>query len=404
MANKIVLISEDTDFFDYIITKLELRKSDELFSFSFDKILNNLHQISTSVLIINSEGAQDKTIELIKLLQGTPIIVCAYNNDDDNYRKKCYRTGAFDFLSILIPDSEFRARLIPAFTVSDLLKKNENYRKTLVDKQVISQNNEVYIEYDRILEQNLKTIKEKSLKAVFMAISPNEKNKFFMQANQIETIILNNIRLNDILMNYAPNKYFLILFDTDIKSVEKLWNKISSQFSEKIYAGFTAITNQTRQQLINEVLNKLHLAINNDKYGNEANFIPTNKLNNSSTTSSYTNFKMFKQEFEKKLNNIIIPVFYHIQQKYIHRFSGITITHNIKDGCGEFVIKNSTTCCTFKITSPGFSKINFDITYYKNSNNIDSKRVTLEPEELEAGILEDLLEQFISEYKSEFNN
>ena len=52
-----------------------------------------------------------------------------------------------------------------------------------------------------------------------------------------------------------------------------------------------------------------------------------------------------------------------------------------------------------KITSPGFSKINIDIIYEANSVIIDSKRITLEPEEFEKGILEDLMEQFLQEYK-----
>ena len=39
---------------------------------------------------------------------------------------------------------------------------------------------------------------------------------------------------------------------------------------------------------------------------------------------------------------------------------------------------------------------------YLNSANVDAKRITLEPEELEAGLLGDLLEQFISEYKRGF--
>lgn len=403
MANKIVLISDDTDFFDYIITKLELRKSDELFSFSYDGILDNLHHIATSVLIVNSEYAQDKTIELLNLLKNTPIIVCAYNNDDENFRKKCYRAGAIDFMTILTPDSEFRSRLIPALSISDLLRKNEIYRKTLVEKKIISDNNEVYLEYNEILDLHLNLIKEKSLKAVFAAISPNEKTKFYMLANQIETCLLNNIRINDILMNYAPNKYFLILFDTDLKSAEKLWEKISSQFPEKVYAGFSNITNQSRQQLINEVLNKLHLAINNDSGITDFKTPPVNTIYSKNNKSTYNNFKMFKQNFEKKLENIITPVFYHIQQKYIHKFAGITINHNVKNGSGIFVIKNNTTCCTFNITSPGFSKINIDITYQKNSNSIDSKRITIEPNELEAGLLEDLLEQFIAEYKTELS-
>ena len=38
MADKIVLVSDDIDFFNYIKPKLELRKSDELFCFSFEKL------------------------------------------------------------------------------------------------------------------------------------------------------------------------------------------------------------------------------------------------------------------------------------------------------------------------------------------------------------------------------
>ena len=43
-----------------------------------------------------------------------------------------------------------------------------------------------------------------------MAVSPDDRSKFAIQANQIETVIINNIRENDLLINYAPNKYFII--------------------------------------------------------------------------------------------------------------------------------------------------------------------------------------------------
>lgn len=404
MANKIVLISEDTNFFEFIITKLELRKTDELFSFTFDNILENIHHITTSLVIINSEGAHDKTLELLKLLKGTPTIICAYNNDNDSFRKLCYRAGAFDFLTLLTPDSEFRARLIPALTISDLLKKNRTYREILVQKNIITTSNEVYIEYNEILETQLEKIKNNAIKAVFAAISPNEKNKFLLQANQIETIILNNIRLNDILMNYAPNKYFLIMFDTDIKSAEKLWQKISAKIPERVYAGFANITNQNKQQIINEALNKLHLAINNDKNIEDWQSSAIKAFGTKDNIDTYTNFKAFKQDFEKKLENVITPVFYHVQQKYTDKFMGISIQHSINNGLGNFIIKNGTVTCSFRITCPGFSKINIDVTFQKNSDDIDAKRITLDPEELEAGLLEDLLEQFITEYKKEFNN
>ena len=398
MANKIVLISDDSDFFDYIKSKLELRKSDELFTFSFDAIPERIHLIESSVLIVNSENAREKTLDLLSILKNTPVIVSAYN-DDDTFRRKCYRAGMFDFLPLLTPDAEFRARMIPALTVSGLLEKNKFYRELLAKNNIISSENEVFFNYDFILDKELLEITNKAKKTVFVAISPNEKTKFVLKPAFLESVILNNIRKNDILMNFAPNKYFLLLFDIDVKSAEKLWQKVSSELTEKVYAGFCQVLNQNKQQLINEALNKLHEAINYDKGMYNSTQNPLNSLNAvGGIDSSYSNFKMFKQEFARKIEQVITPVFYQIQQKYSNKLSGVLFEQGSGDGYGTFYIKNKYAEGCFRITSPGFSKINIDITFQKNTEIIDSKRISFEPEELEAGLLEDLLEQFIIEY------
>lgn len=398
MANKIVLISDDSDFFEYIRSKLELRKSDELFTFSFDAIPEKIHFLETAVLIVNSENTKEKTIDLLKMFNGTPIIVSAFN-EDDAFRRKCYRAGMFDFMTILTPDSEFRARMIPALSIATILEKKQQYREILVKNNILNTNNEVFLNYTEILDKELDKINSGAKKGVFVAISPNDKTKFMIQPNLIESILLNNIRKNDILMNYATNKYFLLMFDTDIASAQKIWSKIYSQLPEKLYAGFCTIHNQKRQQLINEALNKLHEAINYDK-----DFVASNNpIKGLSMIKgenfSYTNFKMFRQEFGRKLEQVITPVFYQIQQKYEGKIMGVSIEQGVGEGYGTFHLKGKYSSSCFRITSPGFSKINIDITYQKNSEKIDSKRITLEPEELESGLLEDLLEQFILEYK-----
>ncbi len=395
MAGKIVLVSDDNDFFEYTRQKLELRKSDELFTFSFDSIPEKLQFVETAVLIINSENRQDKTIDLLKLLRGTPAIVFSYN-EDDVFRRKCYRVGMFDYMTILTPDAEFRARMIPALTVASILEKNKQYRDILVGDNYITPNNEVFLNYNYILDKELEDINNGKKNAVFAAVAPNDKTKFLLTANMIETAILNNIRRNDILMSYAANKYFVLMYDTNIKAAQALWEQIGNKLPQKIYAGFVNVSNQKRQQLINEALNQLHSAINNDKTSPATSQI--------SGLDSYNNFKLFRQEFGKKFEQIITPVFYQIQQKYSQAFAGISIQQQANDGLGAFYIKGKTASSSFRITSPGFSKINIDITYQKNSSNIDAKRITLEPEEFEAGLLEDLLEQFILEYKRGLDN
>ena len=396
MANKIVLVSDDSDFFDYIRSKLELRKSDELFLFNFDSVPEKLHLLKTSVIIVNSENAEEKTLDLLNLFQGTPIIVSSYN-EDEVFRRKCFRAGMFDFMPLLTPDVEFRARLIPALSVASLLEKNLQYRKFLVKNEIISQDSEVFLDYGCILDKELEEINAGLKKAVLVAISPSDKTKFLLKPALIESVVLNNIRKNDILMNYAPNKYFLLLFDTDVKSTQKLMEKINYQLPEKIYSGICSITNQKRQQLINEALNKLHQDINIGRnevcIREKVDKLPlTNNVSN-------MNFKMFKQEFGRKIEQVITPVFYQIQQKYLKQLIGVTLEQYSDNACGSFFIKGKNSSSSFRITSPGFSKINIDITFQRDATTVDAKRITLEPEELEAGLLEDLLEQFILEYK-----
>ena len=48
MQSRIVLVSDDSDFFEYILPKLILRKSDELFKFSFKELQTKLKFLKTS--------------------------------------------------------------------------------------------------------------------------------------------------------------------------------------------------------------------------------------------------------------------------------------------------------------------------------------------------------------------
>ena len=394
MQSRIILVSDDADFFEYFSAKLKLRKSDELYKFSFDETLEKLHSVTSALMVINSEAAQDKTLMLLNILHDVPAIVFFFNEDED-FKIKAYKNGMFDYITPLTSDKEIEAKFIPALNTVTSLTKSKLYREMLVNKNLITKNNEVFLDYESILDKELEKIKQKSEKAVLLAISPNEKTKFLLKPNQIETIILNNIRKNDILMNFAANKYFLLIFDADIESAKKIWEKIRAQLPEDIYAGFANVYNKSRQQLVSEALNKLHESIN-------CNVIEKQQDNN--IRYSGENFKFFKQEFNKNIERIISPAFFHIQQKYNGFLFGASIEQSTGAGYGLLTIKDKYSIGKFKISCPGFSKINMDIAYKTNKMDSETKRITIDPEELEAGLLEDILEQFILEFKNEVCN
>lgn len=386
MQGRIVLVTNDSDFFEFISPRLKLRKSDELFRFKFDELPEKLHLLKSSVLIINSESSKVQTLELLKILKENPTLVFSFNEDDD-FRIACLKYGALSFFTPMNTDVEIDAFLSSALNIASILTKNIQYREILENQKLISPNNEILLNYSSIIESELDKINKTSTPAVLAAIAPNDKTKFLIQPNQIETVILNNIRKNDILMSYATNKYFLLLFDTDVEGAQKIWRKIQKQLPQKVYAGFAKAFCKNRQQLINEALNKLHEAINFEKVSDTMD----------KNLSLDNNFKLLRQNFNKKFEQIIYPAFYHIKQKYSDKLYGVIIELENGDGFGILRIKNQRDLAMFKISSPGFSKINIDINFYSGEN--DSRRISLEPDELEAGLLEDLLEQFIIEFK-----
>ena len=146
MQSRIVLISDDVDFFEYIYSKLNLRKSDELFKFSFEDIPNKIHLLSTSVLIINSENSSQKTLELLRLTKNIPAIVFAFN-DNDNLRLQVYTLGALAFLTPFTSDEEFWAITANALNIASMQMKYLQYREMLVKNNLILKNNEVFTDY-----------------------------------------------------------------------------------------------------------------------------------------------------------------------------------------------------------------------------------------------------------------
>ena len=398
MQNHIVLVSDDFEFFEYIIPKLSLRKSDEVYRFCFDEIPEKLHLLKNTLLIVNAEDKQEETIALLDIVSKIPTIVFSFQENED-FKIRAYRAGMLGYISLMTSQEEFEAIILSALNYTGFIEKSDFYREILSNKNLISKNNEVYSDYTSVLDSEIKKISENAIEAVLMAISPNEKTKFLLQPNQIETIILKNIRKNDILMNYATNKYFLLLHNTNVTFANHVWEKIQNLIPEKIYAGIASIGNKSRQQIINEVLNRLHEAINKD-------LLPETNTNSS---SSFSNYKLYRREFNKNFEKTVTPVFYQIQQKYNGKLFGIKIQQFIDDGIGTLEIIGRYERGILKISTPGLSKVNIDISYTNNlsENNNKSfpkaKRITLTPSELEAGLLEDILEQFIAEFKNEVN-
>ena len=398
MHGKVILISDDNNFFEYIVPKLMLRKSDELRKLQFDDLIDNIDLLANSLLIVNCENNEEKTIELLKIVKDNPVIVFGYN-DNEQFKIEAYKNGMFGYFTLSSTPEEINALIMPALKVVSTQHKCNIYKDLLIKNNLLTKNNGVFLDYNTVLDKQIENMKKTSSKAVLMAISPNDKSKFLINPNQIETVVKNYIRENDVLMNFAPNKYFLLLNNTDTKCAKLLWKKINNNLPNGIFAGITSITRKNRQNAINDAINKLQKAINQcDK--SESNNVVDSILHEN--IDLYTNFKLLKQDYSKKFEQIIYPTFYKVQQIYNDKLFGINIQPEYGKNNWTLVIKSENISGIFKITNPGYFAVNIDISYMGLVDN-EQKRITLEQDELEEGLLTDLIEQFILEFKHLIN-
>ena len=94
MKSRIILVSNDSDFFEYIFSKLLLRKNDEILRLKFDEIPENLEKLHNSLLIINSENFEEQTLALMDLCFQSTNIIFAFN-EILQFKINVYKKGAF---------------------------------------------------------------------------------------------------------------------------------------------------------------------------------------------------------------------------------------------------------------------------------------------------------------------
>ena len=111
----------------------------------------------------------------------------------------------------------------------------------------------------------------------------------------------------------------------------------------------------------------------------------------------YKNFKIFRQDFFKKLEKIVSPIFFRTQKIIEEKLFQTEITHEIsEDGC-FFILKNDSCNSTFRLTCPGYTRVNIDIAHfceheeYKDKISMNIDEVT--PEKISA-LLDDFIKTF----------
>lgn len=413
--NNLIFITNDNNITGILKPKLVLlREVDDILTTTYENALEKIKDIIPETILIYCAEEKNECLELIKSIRSEEktrnisilLIVDKYNQD---FILNAYDENITDYLTIKADDAEILIRTIWS------LKKNANITKLykqhslLEDLEIINKETGFYSEKycQSIFENEFKNLKESKINGILMLISSSEESKIKLNSSQLAKAIKASTRNSDVIVHGFANKFYVLLEETQLKGAFCVWEKIKRAVGEQysLHASISPIEEKSFNELKNELTN----ALNEAKSTNQELVIVSDEEKNKSEdwldkiNSTQKNFKLFKQAFNKKLDNVITPVFFQLQKLYEEKLFKTTVEQYSNATLSAFILKKLDNISELKITYPGFSKINIDI-IHEGLDSPENRRMSLDLTELDESRLTEIIEKFIEEFKTYTEN
>ena len=398
--NNIVLISANEDFSEKLAEKIILlRKTDRVITSGYLSALNTVKENNAQIVVLHADGA-DKTINMIKELKNEAEIILLTKNNE--FVLEAYDAGITDFCPVNAPDFELVIRIVNCIKSAAERLNLSRAEKLLIQNQILDKDTGFYT-YKHAEQIINNEINLRGLTAgTFVVIAPDENSKSMFSTDRISKAIKQAVRVDDIVTFGKGAKFYLLLPYTDFDGAAAVVKKIQSMCPENfsIKAGFSNITDKDFVYMEKEALKALLDAMYSDNMFVIGEF-QEETLDDwlDEETASSKNYKLFRQVFGKKLEKVIIPVFYRLQKTYEEKLPDSTIFQFADSDQCVFHIKNKYQDSKLKIVYPGFAKITISI-IHQGLDSPENRDITLPLSKITQKDLVKIIEDFIEEFKT----
>ncbi len=406
--NNILLITDYDDVANAVINKLILlRGNDKITVCDSSNAKKIIETDMYDIAILHQSEDANSTIKMLKTLKElkTDIeIIMLFNSKDKDLTLECYDNGAYDYFFV---DS----------TEDEMLIKTINCFKLKTQQQILLRNEKFLYQFG-IIDDKTSLYKYKYLKEIFIDLSDNVKiqNGYFavltlseeiktkVSTNRLAGIIKNSVRRNDIAAIVRGGKFCLILPNIDLNGskllIEKIQDKIGKAYP--IRAGLSKIGIHSFETLEKNANDSLISAIQNNlltaSLDEENQNIDIWLNDDDKITKTQKEYKLFKQAFSKKLENIITPAFFRFQKECETKLTNTQVSQYSNKIESVFCLKNKNLHSELTIHYNGFAKFTIEITH-SGLNSAENSKIEIPLAKLTDKYLVGLLRQLRTEFK-----
>lgn len=411
VSSRIVIICDDEIIAKVLRIKLStLREVDSIKITQTKDAIFEIESNTPDVVLVYFKSEDKEGFSFIKNIQETtrlykaPILVVTDVLSED-FVISGFDAGADDFISLKNSDGEILMRTILCMQKNELLREVASKNKILTELNVLQEDSGFYLkDYSRkVFESEISYLQKYSQPAVFMIVSADVNCKNQLTPSTLGAIIKKCTRTRDIIGFCGDDKFYVLLSRTSAKGAMQVYERMKKELNEEysISIGACEIDNLSFEAIEKNVAKSITEALEMGNtivmYDPKEDVEPMNWLDNEKYGQK--NFKFFQAAFLKKLENVIAPTFYQVQQVWEERLFNTTIEQSCDENQSLFVLKTQGHESTLKITYPGFAKINIDV-FHNFVGLLPKERISLDLNELDETKLGEILVNFIKEYQS----
>lgn len=405
--NNIILITDNPETEKIVLEKLVLlRKNDNIRTCTYSNIKNALKESLFSLVILVEDEDVDLTLKYVKTIkQVNPDVevLLVLNKINLELILKAYDDGIYDYLSINSDDYDFMIKAVNCFKYRMQKDENSRNQKFLKVMGVIDSKTGLY--HQKYLKDVFIDLTEdlKIRYGTFTILSLDDSNKTKVSTNRLARVLKANLREDDIIAQARGGKFYIILPNIDLIGTKTVLQKIQDKMGEnfKLRAGISKIGINSFETLEKNSNDGLVSALQNDVLAVclEDNIDVQNTwLEDDESETKTKEYKLFKNAFTNKMENVITPIFYRYQKTYETKLTNTQVSQYANNIECVFSLKNDKVHSELVLMYDGFAKFKLEI----NHSGLDSAENTkseIPLNKLTDKLLISLLRQLKDEYK-----
>ena len=399
----ILIVFSDKKLAEITFNKINLlRSNDEATFVSYDEFNNIEDKIQPSIIILCHNNTQELSIidNIKATFKNTPVILVTENLCEDTIIE-AYEKEIDDFFSINDSDAIILMRILNALKKNKLQEKLDINNKILIAENYIDQTTNIFKKDSakNVLSTIFNSIlNEQTENNVFLHLKLLKEENPTINIKNIGKTLKKTLRETDLIVFGENNTFSIILKNINEEQTINLINKINKNLKNKflIYYTATKIT-KSYENTIKIVEPLINIQIEDKEY-----FIFINDVEQAELTEliQVHNKKEnnSKQEFIKRIENIVAPVYYQTQTKYSERLKKAEINYCINNSENIFSIKKDEIKNELSITYPTLDNIIVDIIEYSSNNIIKERKIIYHTNDFTEEKLTEEIENMIKDF------